>query len=133
MTPLLWNGRWVQSNLPWSPSAWHPRELYSTLSAIPASRPESTTAPETFGRIVKDQPRGPLLSGSYFWVVCLLIGVAVLFAILAVILSLYVDSAGGTKETVKDSIGYLWHCVALLVGGLVGLLAGPRLAQSSLD
>lgn len=76
---------------------------------------------------MKNQHRNLALSGSYFRIVYLLIGVAVPFAILAV----YVDSASGSKETVKDSIGILWHCVTLLVGGLVGLLAGPRLATDS--
>ena len=84
-----------------------------------------------FGWIVRNQPRDSALSGSYFRIVYLLIGVAVLFAILAVILSVYVDSADGSRETVKDSIGILWHCVTLLVGGLVGLLAGPRLSTVS--
>ena len=82
---------------------------------------------------MRNQPRGSALSGSYFRVVYLLIGVAVLFAILAVILSVYADSASGSGETVKESIGILWHCVTLLVGGLVGLLAGPRLATTSQD
>lgn len=80
---------------------------------------------------MSNRPREATLSGSYFRIVYLLIAVAVFFAILAVILSVYVDSADGSKETVKDSIGILWHCVTLLVGGLVGLLTGPRLVAAS--
>ena len=80
---------------------------------------------------MKNQPSDSALSGSYFRIVRLLVGVAVLFAILAIILSVYVDSADGSQETVKHSIGILWHCVTLLVGGLVGLLTGPRLAAGS--
>ena len=98
-----------------------------------SSRRWSTIKLATFGPIVRNQPRRSALGGPYFGVVYALIGVAVLFAILAVVLSVYVDSADSSKETIKDSIGILWHCVTLLVGGLVGLLAGPRLTTVQTD
>ena len=72
---------------------------------------------------MRNQPKSSALSRSYIGIVRLLIGVTVLFVVLAVVLSVCVDLAGGSWETVKDSIRILWHCVTLLVGGMVGLLA----------
>lgn len=70
--------------------------------------------------------RDPYL-GAVRWVSLL----TIFFALLAIALSLYVDSFGRPGGAVEGSIGVLWHCVTLSFGGLVGLLTGPRLATVS--
>ena len=67
--------------------------------------------------------------GTVRWIVYL----TILFALLAIALSVYADWVDKPGGAVEDSIKALWHCVTLSVGGLVGLLTGPRLATVSRD
>ena len=71
------------------------------------------------------------LRWSYFRIVRWVIGLTILFAVLAVVLSVYNDCANKPGGAVEGSINALWHCVTLSVGGLVGLVAGPQLTTTS--
>ena len=71
------------------------------------------------------------LGWSYFRIVRWVIGLTILFAVLAAVLSVYADWANKPGGAVEGSINALWHCVTLSVGGLVGLLTGSKLATTS--
>ena len=110
-------------------SVWLSSTPFSCGGLPDSANAVSTTALVTFGWTVAEESNGLALGGLYSLAVSLVFFLAILCLIAVIGLSVYADEVGKPGGAVESSITALWHLLTTLVGGIIGLLTGPGIAN----